>query len=157
MYASETTFGLTLWVVFVCVLQVVLDRLLSDHLLDLPLRLDVEWILVEQPHLLHTLAFSTLIVAHHLDPDLTETIAVVDRFGQSRPLLSDLSHGVRVPQYAQPCPLDVSRRSSLLCAHVVLLLLLLLRLSLLLLLLLRWARQQHQHVIVLHSSFFQCF
>lgn len=157
MYTSVIIIRLTLWVVFICVLKVVLNRLLSDHLLNLPLRLDVEWVLVEQSHLLHALAFSTLIVAHHFDPDLAETIAVVDRFGQSRPLLSDLSHGVCIAQYAQSRPLDVSRRSSLLCAHVVLLLLLLLGLSLLLLLLLRWARQQHQHVIVLHSCLFQRF
>lgn len=66
---------------FVCVLQVVLYRLLPDHLLNLPLCIDVEWVLVEQSHLLHALAFPTIILAHHLDPDLAETIAVVDRFG----------------------------------------------------------------------------
>jgi hypothetical protein len=96
----------TLWVVLICVLQVVLHRLLPDHLLNLPLRINIEWIVIQQSHLLHAVAFSTLVVTHHLKPNLAESVAVIDRLCQSRPLLPHLSHGGGIPQYVQSCSLD---------------------------------------------------
>jgi hypothetical protein len=85
--------------VLVCVLQVVLHRLLPDHLLNLPLGVDVEWVIIQQSHLLHAITLPTLVVAHHLKPDFAEAVAVVDRLSQSRPLLPHLSHGGGIAQY----------------------------------------------------------
>ena len=149
---------LTLRVVLVGVLEVVLHRLLPDHLLNLPLSVDVERVFIKKTHLLHPLAFPTLVLAHHVRPDLAEAVAVVDGLGQSGSLFPHLRHGVCISQYAQSRPLDVGRRAlllSLLSSHVGLLLLLGWLLSWLPLLL--WLRQQYQHVIVLHARLFQCF
>jgi hypothetical protein len=88
------------------VLQVVLHRLLPDHLLNLPLGVDVEWVIIQQSHLLHAITLPTLVVAHHLKPDFAEAVAVVDRLSQSRPLLPHLSHGGGIAQYVQSCSLD---------------------------------------------------
>jgi hypothetical protein len=81
------------------VLQVVLHRLLPDHLLNLPLGVDVEWVIIQQSHLLHAITLPTLVVAHHLKPDFAEAVAIVDRLSQSRPLLPHLSHGGGIAQY----------------------------------------------------------
>lgn len=91
----------------VSVLEVVLHGLLPNHLLNLALRLDVEGVLVQQSHLFLTIALPLLILTYHLQPDLTETVAVVDRFSKRRPLLPHLCHSSRVAQDTQPCSLNL--------------------------------------------------
>ena len=98
-------------------LEVLLHRLLPDHLFDLPLRIHVERILVQQSHLLQAFPLTVLILADHLQPDVFEPSWVVDRLRQRRPLLPHLRHSTRIPQYTQPCRLNlrgIARMSPLL-------------------------------------------
>jgi hypothetical protein len=90
-------------------LQVLLHRLLPDHLLDLALSFHVEGVFVQQPHLLQSLLFALLILPHHLHPHFFELIGVVDGIRQRRPLCSHLRHRCRVAQYTQPRCLDLLR------------------------------------------------
>lgn len=112
-------------------LKVILNSLLPDHLLDLALRIHVERIFVEQPHLLLPLALAILVLPHHALPHFSKPCAVVDRLGKCRSLRPHLRHRAWVAQYAQPRRLNLMRTLPLtsplrrllspLCAHSVLL------------------------------------
>jgi hypothetical protein len=100
----------TLWVVFIRILQVGLNFLPSYHLLNLLLRIWIEWVLVEQCHLILPLALLLVSVVQHAHPQVSEAAWVVYCGGELWLLLDQARHLLGIGEYLCPNLLDPLRR-----------------------------------------------